>query len=71
MEVPYEKLIGLNDIYSIWHWNDNLRVTFVSKGWLIVWDHRQRPPTRYDCRSNNHQEACTLAADKLAELTTG
>ncbi len=65
----YDKLNGLNNIFGIWHFNNYLRVTFVSKGWLIVWDHRDHPPSRYDCKAQDHQETCELAANKLKELT--
>lgn len=65
----YDKLAGLNNIFGIWHFNKYLRVTFVSEGWLIVWDHRNHPPERHDCHMQSHHDACKLAAAKLQELT--
>lgn len=65
---PYEKLTGLDNIFSVWYFNDYLRVTYVSKGWLVVWDHRDHPPTRYDCKNLDHQEACESAAITLQDL---
>lgn len=66
---PFERLAGLNSIFSVCCFNNYLRVTFVSHGWLIVWDHRNRPPIRYDCKTLDHHEACELAAIMLQELT--
>lgn len=66
--IPFEKLVGLNSIFGIWRFNDYLRVTFVYEGWLIVWDHRNSPPIRHDCKAKNHQDTCVLAANKLQEL---
>jgi len=67
---PLNKLIGLNDVFGVWYFKPHLRVTFVSSDWLIVWDHRNKPPQRYDCRGENHTATCLMAADKLQELTT-
>jgi hypothetical protein len=61
---------GLNGVFGVWHFNSYLRVTFVANGWLVVWDHRDNPPTRYDCKAANHQATCELASSKLRELTT-
>ena len=58
----------MNTNSSIWHYTDYFRVTYVCEGWLIVWDHRQSPPTRYDCRDINHDTACNSVVDKLVEL---
>ena len=66
--IPYEKLTGLDGIFGVWYFNNYLRVTFVSKGWLVVWDHRDCPPTRYDCKTPDHQETCELAAILLRDL---
>jgi hypothetical protein len=67
---PYEQLAGLNSIFGIWHFNSYLRVTFVSEFWLVVWDHREHPPVRYDCKARDHRETCELAARTLRELST-
>jgi hypothetical protein len=64
-----EKLNGLNSNFGVWQFNSYLRVTYVSEGWLVVWDHRDSPPTRYDCKTSVHREASALAADKLQELS--
>jgi len=64
----YEKLAGLNNIFGIWHVNNYLRVTFVSQGWLVVWDHRSHPPLRHDCKGQDHRDTCALAESKLREL---
>lgn len=68
MMTTHEKLVNLNDIFGIWQVNDFLRVTYVSQCWLIVWDHRQHPPVRHDCKARNHQLTCAVAAEKLQEL---
>ena len=65
---PYVKLSDLDSNRGIWRFNSYLRVTFVHKGWLIVWDHRDHPPARYDCKADNHREACLLATKRLREL---
>ncbi len=64
-----QQLVELNTTYGIWYYNTYLRVTFVSKNWLVVWDHRAKPPVRYDCKGPNHNETCMMAADKLEDLT--
>ena len=66
----HEHLSGLNRVYGIWHVNADFRVTYVAQGWLVVWDHRVAPPTRYDCKSDNHAETCGMAESKLKELTS-
>lgn len=63
-----QKLAELNRVFGIWHYNHYLRVTYVAAGWLVVWDHRGHPPTRYDCQMDDHLEACQLAENKLREL---
>lgn len=65
-----QQLAELNTTFGIWYYNTYLRVTFVSKHWLVVWDHRQQPPARYDCKATNHRETCMMTADKLEELAT-
>lgn len=67
--VDFEKLTRLNDVFGIWTVNKNLRVTYVSDGWLIVWDHRTHPPTRYECKAAEHEQTCILAENKLRELS--
>jgi hypothetical protein len=64
------KLNNLNNIYSIWRFNSYLRVTYVAPTWLVVWDHRHNPPTRYDFKdTDDHQTVCRLAADQLQKLS--
>jgi len=65
----YEKVSNLDTIFGIWHYTDHIRVTYVAVGWLIVWDHKQSPPTRYDCHHDTHQAACDSAVAKIKELT--
>ena len=63
------KLNSLNNIYSIWYFNSYLRVTYVVRSWLVVWDHRHSPPQRYDFKQvGDHQLVCRLAADQLHKL---
>lgn len=65
------KLESLNNIYSIWHFNSYLRVTYVSPGWLVIWDHRHNPPERCDFKDiQDHQSVCRLAAERLQKLAT-
>lgn len=66
---PNDKIRKLSGIFGVWYFNKYLRVTYVSKGWLVVWDHRGNPPVRYDCHTDDHRGACQLALDKLRELT--
>lgn len=65
----YDTLLKMNTTFGIWHYTERLRVTYVCQGWLVVWDHQDSPPTRYDCRGSNHMGACKTAADKLRELS--
>lgn len=63
------KLNSLNTIYSVWRFNKHLRVTYVAPGWLIVWNHRENPPQRYDIReAGDHATVCDLAAAQLQKL---
>lgn len=64
----YNMIYKMNNLFGIWRYNDRLRITYVSQGWLVVWDHQQIPPTRYDCRSSSHHEACLSVVNKLREL---
>jgi hypothetical protein len=64
------KLKSLNNIYSVWRFNRYLRVTYVAPDWLVVWDHRQTPPNRYDIKgAGNHEAVCRQAADQLQNLS--
>ena len=64
------KLASLNNVYSIWYFNRYLRVTYVARNWLVVWDHRDSPPGRYDFREvSDHGAVCRLAAEQLHKLT--
>ena len=63
------KISSLNNIYSIWYFNSYLRVTYVARNWLVVWDHRDRPPERYDFKEGgDHGTVCRLAAEQLRKL---
>lgn len=63
------KLDSLNNIYSVWYFNDYLRVTYVAHNWLVVWDHRYSPPKRFDFKEvGDHQTVCSLAAEQLQTL---
>jgi len=66
----YDKLYSMNTLWGIWHYTERFRITYVSQGWLIVWDHQQIPPARYDCKSSKHREACLSAEDTLRRLTS-
>jgi len=65
----YDKIFKLDRNYGIWRYTKRLRVTYVAQCWLVVWDHEQSPPTRHDCQATTHDDACTLAANKLRELS--
>ena len=63
------RLESLNNLYSVWHFNDYLRVTYVSPAWIVVWDHRHSPPERHDFRDvGDHEAICRLAAEQLQKL---
>ena len=63
------KLNNLNNNYSVWHFNSYLRVTYIQPAWLVVWDHRQSPPQRYDIKvTDDHRAVCRLAAVQLQKL---
>lgn len=66
----YDKVSNLNSIFGVWQYTKALRITYVAQKWLIVWDHKQTPPVRYDCQGETHHEACTSAVNKLNELIT-
>jgi hypothetical protein len=62
-------LNNLNSIYSIWHFNSYLRVTYIGPAWLVVWDHRHSPPQRYDFKdTDDHWAVCRMAAAQLQKL---
>ena len=64
------RLGGLNYMNSVWHFNDFLRVTYVAPAWLVVWDHRRRPPQRFDIKAvGDHEAVCNMAAERLQALT--
>lgn len=72
MNALITNLAHLNSIYGIWRFNSYLRVTYVAPAWLVVWDHRQSPPERYDFKDvGDHQAVCRLAADQLQKLSPG
>lgn len=64
----YDKIYRLNNNYSFWYFNNYLRVAYIHKGWVTVWDHRQSPPTRYDCKNSDHHDACDMAIEKIHSL---
>ena len=64
----YEKVYKMNAVFGIWHYSQVMRITYVSQGWLVVWDHQQLPPTRYDCQGKNHQDACAFAVEIVRQL---
>jgi hypothetical protein len=69
MNALVASLSNLNDIYSILHFNSYLRVTYVAPAWLVVWDHRHRPPQRFDFKNvGDHETVCELAAGQLQML---
>ena len=65
----FDKVYKMNTVFGIWNYSKYLRITYVSQGWLVVWDHRQTPPTRYDCQSNNHHDTCISVIDKINQLS--
>jgi|GEM_PF-5183704 len=65
----YDKLYNMDSLYGIWHYTNQIRITFVRKGWLIIWDHHESPPTRYDCEAIDHHEACVAAVEQLRVMT--
>ena len=67
----YDKVYKMNTRAGIWRYSPRLRITYVSQGWLVVWDHQQIPPTRYDCQGHNHHAACDLVIHKMRDLEVG
>lgn len=65
----FDSVSKMSTVFGIWNFNNRLRVTYVSQGWLIVWDHKETPPIRYDCQEKSHTEACISVVNKLDELT--
>lgn len=66
----FDKVYKMNTVFGIWRYSERIRVTYVSPTWLVVWDHKQSPPTRYDCHGKTHDEACSSVINKLQELTS-
>jgi len=64
----YQKVYSINAVFGIWHYSQAIRITYVSQGWLVVWDHQQTPPTRYDCQGKSHQDACASAVQIVRRL---
>jgi len=64
----YTKVYEMNTIFSVWRYTKRLRITYVTRGWLVVWDHAEIPPARYDCQGRDQHEACLSVVDKLREL---
>ena len=67
--ILYDKIYNMNAVFGIWQYNKRIRITYVSPGWFVVWDHQESPPIRYDCRNSSHHEACTLVINMINELT--
>ena len=67
--ISYEKIYQLGNILSFWYFNSYLRIAYINKGWLTVWDHRESPPIRYDCKNTDHTAACDMAIEKIRALT--
>jgi len=64
----YDKVYKMNAVFGIWHYSQVIRIIYVSQGWLVVWDHQQSPPTRYDCQCKSHQDACASAVQMVRQL---
>lgn len=64
----YDKVHKMNSIYGIWRYTNRLRITYVSQGWFVVWDHATIPPIRYDCHGNDHDAACHAVVEKVREI---
>jgi len=65
----YEKVSQLNNVFGVWRLSNRLRVTYVSPCYLVVWDHEQNPPKRYDCKGINHDETCHSVVNRIHELS--
>lgn len=64
----YDKIARLNHNFGIWRYTNRFRITFVATGWLILWDHENIPPTRYDCHKDSHHDACVSVINILDDL---
>lgn len=64
----YDKITTLNHNFGILRYSNRIRVTYVSQGWLILWDHAQTPPIRYDCKDSDHTVACRSVVTKIESL---
>lgn len=64
----YDRVYKMNAAFGIWHYSRVIRITYVSQGWLVVWDHQQSPPTRYDCQDKSHQDACASVVQTIQQL---
>lgn len=64
----YNKVYNMNTIYGIWRYSPVIRITYVKRGWLVVWDHQQSPPTRFDCKNENHQDACASVVQIVHQI---
>ena len=65
-----DKISSLNNNFSIWRYSNRLRVTYVSQGWLVLWDHAQNPPERHDCKAPDHPAACRAVVQMIENLQT-
>ena len=68
-QVSYDRIYQLDNIHSFWYFNNYLRIAYVSTGWLIVWDHRESPPARHDCKNSDHNEACNISIETIRALS--
>lgn len=64
----YNQIAKMNTLYGIWYYTSRFRITYVSQGWLVVWDHQENPPARHDCHRNTHHDACETVVNTLREL---
>jgi len=64
----YDKVYDMDTVRGIWQLNDRIRITYVKQGWLVVWDHTQSPPLRYDCEGDTHNEACDIVVKTVQKL---
>jgi hypothetical protein len=67
----YDRVFKMDTRFGIWRYSERIRITYVAQGWLVVWDHQQLPPMRYDCQGRDHSTACNSVIHKLRELQQG
>lgn len=67
----YSKVYNLDSVFGIWKYSDRLRITYVRQGWLVLWDHQQSPPTRYDYQHKDHAQVCESVISKMQNILQG